>query len=75
MHLIKKRKRLIAFLRKCQIDEHTAVIFALQLVKCDLHLCVGILKHLHQIIIQCDIPFIHFIVEEHEHINQGYAVV
>ena len=75
MHLIEKGKRLLALLRQSQIDQHTAVLFALKLVERNLHLGVRLLERVHQIIIERDIPFVHLIIQEHEHINERHTVV
>ena len=75
VHLIEKGKRLIALLRQCQIDQHTAVLLSLKLVQRNLHLGMRLLERVHQIIIECHIPFVHFIIEEHKNINKGHTVV
>ncbi len=75
MHLIKERKRLLPLLGKRQVYQHTAVRFALQLVKRNLHLGMCLLECVHQLIVKRDIALVHLVVEEHEHINQRDTVI
>ena len=75
MHSVKESKCLITFLREVKIYKNTAVILSLQLVLCNLHKSVCILKRIHQVIIQSHISLFHLIIEEHYHVNERYAVV
>ena len=74
VHFIQKSKCLIAFLRQVQIDEHTAVLLALQLFFGNIHLLISAFQRIHQIVFQRDITFLHLFIQEHDHINEGYAV-
>ena len=74
MHLIEKGEGFRPFFRQVQIDQHTAVLFSLQLIQRDLHLGVGIFQRIHHVVLQCDIPLVHLVIQKHEHIDKRYAV-
>ena len=35
---------------------------------------ISTFQRIHQIAFQCDITFLHLFIQEHDHINKGYAV-
>ena len=65
MHFIKECKCLISFFRKSQINKHSAVVLTLQLLLCHVHFGISIAECFFRLFIQRDIPFLHFIIKEH----------
>ena len=63
-------KGLLAAFRQCQIYQHTAVVFALQLIQRHLHLVVRIRQFLIYIILQCHIAVLYFIIQKHNDIDE-----
>ncbi len=74
MHPVKESESLPTLLGERQKYQHTAVVFALQLVFRKIHGIIRLVQRILQIIRQRDIPFLYLIVDKHKHVYQRHFI-
>ena len=75
MHLVDEGERLVGLLGQVQIDDHTAVIVALQLLLGFIELVEQVVQRVLHIARKRDVAVVHLLFQEPEHVVDRHFII